>query len=329
MYWDPTGHYPQTIQGIQAEIDRLYNTTQHNPGLFSHINALEAEIVRLIQKEKDTKKKGLNKLVDFVKEVSVEAASEAIEILDEADRSGNLYDDWETILLTIRKEVPEIDMKYKEEKADEMIDAIRKKMKDDGRFSDQYDKNPTVRDEILIRDLKEIKTLYINNEMTPEQEEKFWKAAFELGLPYDKSWTVNPTNPEKYPYPYSKLDCSGFASYIYLEEKLPHNALSQSSKGTIIYKKGSSDSTISTFDEKELQVGDLVFYKLDDRAEITHVGMYMGSYKDENGDEKPMMIDAGTGDRMCVSVRYLSCDEYDYSEYNADRRLRAVSRFLD
>lgn len=72
-----------------------------------------------------------------------------------------------------------------------------------------------------------------------------------------------------------------------------------------------------------------MFYKLDDRAEITHVGMYMGSYKDENGDEKPMMIDAGTGERMCVSVRYLSCDEYDYSEDNADRRLRAVSRFLD
>ena len=51
LYFDPTGHYPQTSEGIQAEIDQLYETGTHNAGLWSQINALEAERDRAYKRE--------------------------------------------------------------------------------------------------------------------------------------------------------------------------------------------------------------------------------------------------------------------------------------
>ena len=343
LYSDPTGHAPgvmgpkpgtiidykkpKSISKKQEDSNKITYEKSNQPvvnnaGEAQYVNDLNAKK----KNETDRKKEELQTLVNIMKNVSSLTEAEVIQILDGADKEGTLYNEWDTIEQTIKNQFPEINQKYKEVEVDDYINAIKQKIIDNKYLSVEFAVKPTAHDEILIIDLDEIKELYLNNVMTPKEEEKFWKAAFMLGTPYDHNQTIDPANPKKYPYPYAALDCSAFSSYVYIEEGFPHEAQQQAKLGTIIYKKGSTNDDLGTFQKEKLFVGDLIFYQLDSSKPITHVGIFMGF--DKKGD--PKIIDAGTGRdndiRNCVSVRYLSCSSNSYDGHSL---VRVASRFID
>jgi probable lipoprotein NlpC len=74
------------------------------------------------------------------------------------------------------------------------------------------------------------------------------------GVPYKASGTTK-----------KGFDCSGFTSYVFqsLGVELPHSSAAQYKLGTTVARK-------------DLQVGDLVFFRTNGRS-VSHVGIYIGN----------------------------------------------------
>lgn len=86
------------------------------------------------------------------------------------------------------------------------------------------------------------------------------------------------------------FDCSGLTSYLYKQHgiDLYRTASTQLQNGVVVAKEG-------------LQVGDLVFFRINRGAIATHVGIYVGDNR---------MIHAGNG-----GVEYAALDSEYYSKY--------------
>jgi cell wall-associated NlpC family hydrolase len=73
--------------------------------------------------------------------------------------------------------------------------------------------------------------------------------------------------------PRTGFDCSGFTMWVYKEHgaSLPHSSMDQ-------FRLGRRDRNKRVWKRKNLEVGDLVFFKTT-RARVGHAGIYIGSGK--------------------------------------------------
>jgi hypothetical protein len=362
MYWDPTGHSAQTIQGIQDEIDQLRETGTHSAGLWSQINALEAAKERLIQQEEDARKKEGEELTamkdhpEFAELDHVRSAMEAatymgtytyLSVMENnianytAYKPGDSFEEWE-------------DKQNKPDHGD-WFDHIpmdaQNAVHEWEALKDWAEYGAQVYQHFGIDDTNNAKGQPVNIElflaviaqtdtMSPELEE-FYRTLHNF---FDAVYGVGQLT--------SQCDCGGLSRGIY--EMLGYAILEDGSKGKDTWKnpadgtiqEGSrvsrawtaSDHNNIVYEREEfgqtpdlnlLQPGDVIYYDLKGNngrgnGWADHVAVYVG----QNANGEHIIIETCSGDNP---VRFVVMEEQTrgYNSDNNTDKIIGVKRYLD
>ncbi|MDD4096259.1 MAG: hypothetical protein PHP22_08480 [Oscillospiraceae bacterium] len=254
LYFDPTGHYAQTSQGIQAEIDRLYEHGTHSAGLWSQINALEAAKERAYEDESITRN------AKAYRESISHLPREAKDLLiDQYCRykDGESFTDWQK-------------KQFKPELVDSSnhfligaLDAIRRCEEISDRTNYAKQRLETVKSEMpgnsvnkaVIPDQELIVEVFAYTKMDKDQEDFFWDLIPWLGTDYKQ--VVNPTCQ-------GYVDCAGLARAAYEERNI---IISMSGKGTA-YSLRMSGSTESSMREYQIYTNIINKYYKSDKKQF-------------------------------------------------------------